>query len=91
MRTPVTKTTKGHRVWLQGLSAHGWQGGTRFNTTITPAGIVHTRDPEGKRKVTAAKGGIIDTVSQKVTRWAQGSTEASVQITHDIITIQRES
>lgn len=93
MYTVIALTTKGNRVWLQGLGAHGWVGGTQYTTTYTPSLIIYTRatrDTQGKlRKVTAAKGGIIDTVGKKVTQWAQDSTQAHVSITHDTIIIER--
>lgn len=89
--TPIAPTTKGHRVWLQGLDAHGWTGGTTYSVQFTADLIVYTKATEGRvRKVTASKGGVIDTTSQKVTQWAQGSTQARVAIDHDTIIIMRE-
>jgi hypothetical protein len=88
--TPLTMTTKGIRVWIQGIGQHGWTAGTTFNTVIAGDTIVYTKATEGKlRKVTRDKGCLIDNTSQKVTRWAQGSTQATYIITGDTITITR--
>jgi hypothetical protein len=88
---PLTMTTKGLRVWTQGLMAHGWHAGDTYNTHITPTAIVYHKSTTGKlRKVTAYKGdSVIDTVSQKVTKWAQGDTTAQWIATHDTITVIR--
>ena len=87
--TPIAPTTKGHRVWIQNTAAAGWPHGTRFNVNISKDAIHYVRSAEGKRSVTASKGGIIDTASNKVTRWAEGATGATVHITHAVITITR--
>jgi hypothetical protein len=85
--------SKGHRVWLQDLGKKGWQGGTPFTVTYTPTLIIYTRATQatqGKvRAVTSTKGGIIDTTSQRVTRWAQGSTQAHVTITEQTIILEK--
>ena len=91
METVIAKTSKGARVWIQGLERHGWTGGDRFTTTFQGSTIVHQRDPNGKRKVTAAKGGIIDTVGKKVTQWAQGASTATVHMDCNRIVITREA
>lgn len=85
--TVVAKTTKGQRIWLQGLERHGIHGGARYNVTYDKDFIVITVVPHGKRKVTASKGGIIDLVGKKVTEWAQGSTKATVEFTGDQLII----
>jgi hypothetical protein len=67
--TPITMTTKGHRVWLQGTNeAYGWPVGARYDVTYTKGTILVVLNPTGKRKVSQGKGGIIDLTSQKVTR-----------------------
>ena len=89
-QTTVRPNSKGATIWVQGLAAHGWHGGTLYSTTITPNAIEYRKCTEGKvRKVTASKGGIIDNTSQKVLRWAQGATECNVMVLADTITITR--
>ena len=88
----VGTTTKGHRVWLQTTQAHyGFVGGTTmYNVEYNSDTIVLTVSPQGKRKVTDSKGGIIDLVGKKVSQWAQGATTATVTcITGTTITITR--
>lgn len=89
--TTITATKKGHRVWLQGLEAHGWHGGDTFTTTIDGEWIVYAKATTGKlRKVTAGKhGGLIDTTSKKVTVWAGECTRALVGISDTRIVIKR--
>jgi len=74
----IGTTTKGHRVWLQGTANKGWPVGARYHTTYGTEAIELQLAPEGKRKVAAAKGGIIDLVGRKVSQWAQGHTSALV-------------
>ena len=82
--TVVADTAKGKRVWLQGLERHGWHGGATYRTDYTPDAIVYTRTTVGKvRRVTASKGGIIDTVGKRVTQWAQGASVVQVYISSD--------
>lgn len=81
MNTTITKTTKGHRVWMQGTNdKYGWPVGARYDVTYEEDTIVLDLNPDGKRKVSAGKGGIIDLTSQKVTRWSKGSDSATVLV-----------
>ena len=89
--TTIARTKKGSRIWLEGLSASGWWPGTRFTTVITPRAIRHVRLADGKRSVRDSKGGIIDTTSKKVERWAQGAERANITIETHAITITRAS
>lgn len=73
----IGSTTKGHRVWIQGLVSKGITG-ERYDVTYGEVSIGLRFSPEGKRKVTQGKGGIIDLVGHKVTQWAKGSTHATV-------------
>lgn len=82
----ITETSKGHRVWLQGLTGKGITG-ERFTVEYGHNTILVTFGSEGKRKVTQAKGGIVDIVSKRVTQWAQGSTEARVTVLPNTQTI----
>ena len=64
--TLVAKTKKGHRVFLEGTADIGWVGGARYHVTYEQGTILLQLAPEGKRKVTASKGGVIDLESKKV-------------------------
>ena len=94
-QTVIAETSKGHRVWLQGLAQYGWSAGTRFDVVFTGATIEYRRSDTGKRTVTNSKGVVIDTTSKKVTQWAQTSghqfTTAEAVIEADIITIHRNT
>ena len=80
--TVIAQTKKGHRVFLEGLSAHGWVAGSLYSVSFEQDHIVLALDHDnGKRKVVASKGGVIDLESKKVTRWADGATTAI--IAHD--------
>ena len=88
--TVIADTSKGKRVWIQGIAQFGWTGGTQYSVQYTDNLIVYKRTTEGKtRKVTASKGGVIDTVGKKVTQWAQDSTSVRVAIDQDSIIILR--
>ena len=92
LTTVVTPTTKGNRVWFQGLAGINarWCGGTRYTVNYTKDTIHIIRDSVGgKRKVTASKGGIIDLQSNKVTRAMGDATHCTVTIDNASITIQR--
>lgn len=89
----IGTTSKGSRVWLQGLTRYGWDGGDFYTTEYTSSAIVLTKVPtkqKGARKVTAAKDGIIDLCSNKVTEWAQEATQVAVVYTEQAIIITRE-
>lgn len=80
----ITETAKGHRIWIQGLAGKGI---TRpfFTVAISePEGTIDVVfgdvKAKGWRKVTQAKGGIVDLCSNKVTKWAQGATVATVTV-----------
>jgi len=77
--TVIAQTKKGHRVFLESLSAIGWCSGMPYSVTYEPDFIVLSLDHDnGRRKVVASKGGVIDLESKKVTAWAQGCTKATV-------------
>ena len=89
MKTVITSTSKGHRIWLQRLASHGITG-TRCNVTYGNDHIAITVVPEGKRSITQAKGGIVDLQSKRVTHWARGATHAEVEFVADsLILIKR--
>ena len=87
--TVIAKTTKGHRVFLEGTAAIGWTGGARYHVTYEADTILLQLAPEGKRKVTASKGGVIDLESKKVTQWARGATQCIVAHGNGRIAIAR--
>ena len=88
--TVIAKTNKGHRVWIQGVFADtGRTIGQRYNVNYSSDSIHLVFATEGKRKVTAAKGGIIDLEGKRVTQWAQGATSVTVHTTPAQITITR--
>ena len=74
----IAKTTKGHRVYLQGLCDIGWPVGAHYHVTYGEGELLLQLAPEGKRKVSSSKGGVIDLEGMRVTSWAQGSTSAMV-------------
>ena len=89
MKTVITSTPKGHRIWVQGLASHGITG-TRCNVTFDKEYIAITVVPDGKRSITQAKGGLIDLQSKKVTQWARGAAHAEVEFVADsLILIKR--
>lgn len=75
----VTATSKGHRVWIQGLQAKGITA-PRFTVTVDGDAMVVQFGHTEKRKVTQSKGGIIDIVGKSVTQWARGINEAVVMV-----------
>lgn len=88
----IGDTTKGRRIWLQGLERFGWPAGTRYNIVWYQDSILLVRDDvSGKRSVTAGKGGIVDIVSQKVTRWSDGAPYVTVSYSLACITIHRST
>lgn len=82
MNTVIAQTNKGHRVWLQGIVAKGITA-PRFDQSFEGDAIVLKFSDTGKRKVTQAKGGIVDIVGKKVTQWAKGSESATVAVSID--------
>ena len=84
-----TETTKGHRVWLQGVHNQPTLRHRRYTVVYTADAIILCFGPEGKRKVTDSKGGIIDLQSSKVTQWAQGATQVQVWYGPDVVHIVR--
>lgn len=88
--TCISSTSKGHRVFLEGIGRVGKRYNVTFCDLDHPNGgsIVITFTPEGKRAVVAR--GVIDLQSKKVSAWAQDSTEASIEyVTDDFIIVRR--
>jgi hypothetical protein len=84
----IGNTSKGKRVWIQGLDSHGFSM-PRYTVIYSENSIHILTGLEGKRKVCAQKGGIIDIVGKAVTQWAQDSTHATVVYGVDSITVTR--
>ena len=87
--TPIARTTKGHRVWIQGLDRYGMPEGTRYTVVYGTDHIGIITDTNGKRTVSKGKGGIIDLCGKKITQWAQGHTVATVDFSLTSIHITR--
>ena len=93
----VGQTAKGSRVWLQNLSRYrcrrhtprGWAEGQHYSLKVNKQTIVITADPEGRKRVSKHKGGIIDLTGKWVTEWAQGCTEVTVTFTEGRIEIRK--
>ena len=85
----IADTKKGSRVWLQHTARFGFEGGARYTISYSSDAIAIMLDPEGKRKVTAAKGGIIDLTSQKVTATLGREGVAVVHVGPDCLVIKR--
>jgi len=78
----VTETSKGHRVWIQGLQGKGITGDfvlVTFGPDKVTLCFGNTKLPKW-RKVTQSKGGIVDLQSRKVTQWANGATLATTEV-----------
>ena len=86
--TVVAPTSKGARVWLQGLDSLGWSGGTRYNVVFGDGLIQLQRCVDGKRKVTASKGGVIDLESKKVAATFAHTETVTYTVTDSTIVIR---
>jgi len=91
----ITETKKGARIWIQALESKGITG-SHVLVSIAPdqAAIVltfatYTDKPKGWRKVTQSKGGVVDLESKKVVQWAQGATQATMEVIGQKIIIRR--
>ncbi len=84
--TVIAATSKGHRVFLEGIG----RTGERYDVRYHNAHIVVHFTPEGKRKVVASKGGVIDLEGKKVTTWAGMATSVNIEYNSDSIIIRRE-
>ena len=87
--TVIASTTKGHRVFLEGVRAAMPQAPQGYNVVFDKDTITILFSVHGKRVVVASKGGVIDLQSRKVTTWAQGATVAHVRTTDNAIVITR--
>jgi hypothetical protein len=90
----ITQTKKGHRVWIQALASKGITSPFVYISYTSGAiDLLFSDNPtmygQKGRKVTQAKGGIVDMESKKVTQWAQGSSQATVEIAGNTISIRR--
>jgi hypothetical protein len=76
---PVALTKKGHRLWLQDTNArYCFPVGARYDVTYTTGTVLVVLNPQGKRTITAGKGGVIDLTSNKVTKAMVGFDRAMV-------------
>ena len=81
--TLIAPTTKGHRIFLEGLP----QVGQRYNVLYTEARITIQFNTEGKRRVVAR--GVIDLEGKRVTQWAGLATMVDIEYNSDNIIIRR--
>ena len=84
----IGTTTKGRRVWLQGITSHmPHVAGLRYDVEYTHALITIVFSATGKRKLCASKGGIVDLVGAQVTTWAQHYNTCKVKYGEKAIVI----
>ncbi len=81
--TVIAKTTKGHRIYLQGIAP------CRYNVVYTEARITIQFATDGKRKVCASKGGVIDLEGKRVSKWKGEATQVEMEYNTDHIIIRR--
>lgn len=85
-QTVIAQTTKGCRVYLEGLND---RVGQTYTVEYHDGAIHVVFGPQGKRTVVAR--GVIDIQSKKVTQWADGATRANIEYTpYGVIVITRE-
>ena len=81
----LTSTTKGHRIWIQGIGHLG----PRYDIVWGDHSITLWFGDTGKRKVTQSKGGIVDLQSKRVTQWARGATTVKWESGYNALIISR--
>lgn len=84
----IAETPKGHRIWLQALESKGITQPS-VDVAFFEHTIVLTFSATGKRKVTQTKGGVVDLQSRKVTAWANGATQATVEVKGNTVVLKR--
>ena len=82
--TVIAQTTKGHRVYLEGLTQHV---GQRYNIVYSGSCIHIEWNTEGKRKVVAR--GVIDIEGKRVSTWRDTSTHVDIEYNAAGITCTR--
>ena len=83
--TVIAPTTKGARIFLEGVG----RTGQPYTVTYADNAIMVQFTSDGKRKVVASKGGVIDLQSKKVTAWARGASTANITVHEHTIFITR--
>ena len=83
--TVIARTSKGHRVFLEGIG----RTGQRYNVAYGTEEILISFATEGKRKVVASKGGVIDLEGKKVTAWKQQADSVTIAYHDSHIVITR--
>ena len=84
--TIIAPTSKGHRIFLEGV---GVDAG-RYNVEYSDARITIQFAPEGKRKVVASKGGVIDLEGKRVSAWKGQADSVEIEYNADCIIIRRQ-
>ena len=81
--TVIAKTTKGHRIFLEGIG----RVGQRYNVVYTDSRITLVFNPEGKRKVVAR--GVVDLEGKRVSTWKGLAPDEDIEYNQDTIVIRR--
>jgi hypothetical protein len=81
----IGRTSRGSRVWLQGLSSHAQIHYSRYSVEYVGSTMRIVFGPHGKRQMTMAKGGIVDIVGKRVSTWAGKAIEAHVEFADNVI------
>ena len=85
--TVVAQTSKGHRIFLQGIGYIGARYDVEYSDQWITIRFKH--DGTGKRKVVASKGGVIDLEGKKVSTWKRDANSVTVHYIPNLITIER--
>ena len=83
----IADTKKGPRIWIQGTTAMGWNGGDRYNIELGDGWIKLEKATDGARAVTAAKGGIIDLTGKKYQGICDGHHRINLDASAEIIVL----
>lgn len=74
----IGKTSKGRRIWLQGVRKNPMITHDRYTVEYRGNTLVIQFHADGKRKLCSAKDGIVDLVGKKISDWAGPSDIALV-------------
>ena len=84
-QTVVAQTGKGHRIFLEGVG----RAGQRYSVHYGDSKILVTFQVDGKRKVVASKGGVIDLEGKRVSTWRKGADSVTIADNGHTIVIER--
>ena len=83
--TLIAQTGKGHRIFLEGIGSDAG----RYNVEYSDARITIRFAADGKRKVVASKGGVIDLEGKRVSVWKGDADSVNIEYNSDNIVIRR--